>query len=183
MFFRLVLGLNSHSTCKPSNALVIQWSKAFPYGQGSLSKWLEEVPFISKWHLLTLHFSLIVVVEFSGPYQKSSSLTLIIFHIHWFHLSLKLAGAGRILLQKLINEWVEGFGSWYLPFVSPFRQLRVDLKAHTLEGWTGTRWVAKTLENHISRSGRGCDICFYPVRFPTKSPRDLRSENPQFGTG
>lgn len=162
---------------------MIQWSKEFPYGQGSLSKWLEEVPFISKWHLLTFHFSLIVVVEFSGPYQKSSSLTLIIFHIHWFHLSLKLAGAGRILLQKLINEWVEGFGSWYLFFVSTFRQLRVDLKTHTLEGRTGTRWVAKTQETHISRSGRDVTLVSTPIAFQLSHHKTSVQKTHSLGTG
>lgn len=82
-FSRLALGLHSLSTCKLSDALLTQWSVAFTYGQDSLSALRGEVLFISKRHFLSLHFSLIMAVKFSGSYQKSSSLTLIIFQIHW----------------------------------------------------------------------------------------------------
>lgn len=114
---RLTLGLCSLSACKlSSKALLTQWSMVFTYGQDSLSATTgEEVLFISKRHFRTSHFSLIMAVRFSGSYQKSSSLTLIIFQIHWLHCRLAMAGASECSLRELINKGVEGLGSFSSP--------------------------------------------------------------------
>lgn len=150
----------------------------FAYGQDSLSALREEVLFISKRHFLTLHFSLIVAVKFSGSYQKSSSLTLIIFQIHWLHCRLTLAGASEFLWQKLINKWVEGLGSWYV-YLLPIWPVESGPQTLQTRGREDTKWVSRTQESHLQGPTSTVARGLYSIVCPIKLLWVLHSESSQ----